>query len=202
MLRVALTGGVATGKSHVLKLLAARGVPTIDADRLARDAVARGSDGLDAITRRFGPAVLAADGSLDRRAMADIVFRDAAARRDLESIIHPAVYAAIARWIHALEQSGGTAMAVADVPLLYETAHEGDFHRVIVTAAAPDVQVRRMMERDGATETEARSRLAAQLPIEEKSRRADYVIRTDVSFAETEKQVDEAYARLLDEATA
>jgi dephospho-CoA kinase len=202
MLRIALTGGVATGKSHVLSLFAARGVPAIDADRLARDVVRRGSPALDAIRARFGSSVIAADGSLDRAALAALVFQDSAARHDLEAIVHPPVYAAITSWLDELERAGASALAVADVPLLYETGHERDFHRVIVTTAPADVQVRRMMKRDGATDAEARARLAAQWASEEKARRADFVIRTDGSFQDTERQVEEAYRKLVEEATA
>jgi dephospho-CoA kinase len=194
MRRVALTGGIATGKSHVRAEFERLGVPTIDADTLARDAVAAGTPGFDAVVTRFGRAVLDKTGALDRRKLASIVFSDASARRDLEGIIHPAVRVAIDSWFDALDDSSG--FAVADIPLLYETGREREFEKVIVTACAPDEQVRRIMARDTISEAEARSRIAAQLPIDEKARRADYVIRTDGSFAETNLQVREVVDRL------
>jgi dephospho-CoA kinase len=191
LLKVGLTGGIATGKSHVLRRLAAHGVPTIDADVLAREVVQSGSAALGAIVRRFGREVLDPDGSLNRRALGDRVFADEAARRDLEAIIHPAVYDAIGAWLAQLAAAaGGARVAVADIPLLYETGHEADFDRVIVTRCTPDQQVARLRARDGLTEEEARRRLAAQWPIEEKAARADYVIDTNGSVEATDKEVD------------
>jgi dephospho-CoA kinase len=185
VLRVALTGGIATGKSYVRAGLEARGVATIDADVLAREVVAAGTPGLAAIAARFGPAVLDAAGALDRSALAGIVFGDAAARRDLESIIHPLVYAAIQRWFDALP----AALGVADIPLLFETGHEGAFDVVVCTFCPPEVQMARLQQRDGLSADAARARLAAQWPIAEKARLADYVIRTDGTFAATDAQI-------------
>ena len=197
MLRVALTGGIATGKSYVADLLGARGVPVIDADVAAREVVRPGGHALAAIVARFGTAVLAPDGSLDRAALAAQVFADAGARQALEAIVHPAVYEAIGAWLQALEARGGTPFAVADIPLLFETGHATDFDAVVVTACPPDEQIRRVIARDGATAEEARRRLAAQWPIAEKVRRADVVIDTSASYDHTERQV-EALCRWLD----
>ncbi len=197
MLRVALTGGIATGKSHVLRHLASRGVPTIDADVLAREVVQPKSPALAAVVRRFGADVLEADGTLNRRALGERVFADATARRDLEAIIHPAVYDAIRAWLAGVEADGQHRVAVADIPLLYETGHAADFDRVIVTRCDPAQQLVRLLARDGLSEAEARQRLAAQWPIEEKAARADYVIDTTGTFDETNLQVD----RILDQLT-
>jgi dephospho-CoA kinase len=194
MKRVALTGGIATGKSWVLRRFASLGVPTIDADVLARDVVAPGSEAAARILARFGRAVVDDDGRLDRRALADIVFADASARADLEAIVHPAVYAAIHAWFDTLP--AGTALALADIPLLYESGHAAAFDAVIVTACSPDEQIRRIMARDGVDERGARRRLAAQWPIDEKIRRADFVIRTDGTHAETDAQVHAVLGRL------
>jgi dephospho-CoA kinase len=178
----------ATGKSHVRALFAALGVPTIDSDTLAREAVAPNTPGLFAVVERFGRTVLDATGTLDRRALAAIVFADADARRDLEAIVHPSVRAATDRWFASLA-SGNHPYAIADIPLLYEVGRERDFERVIVTACDPETQVRRVMARDGASEAEARQRLAAQLPIAEKVQRADYVVNTEASMEATAAQV-------------
>jgi dephospho-CoA kinase len=201
LLKVGLTGGIATGKSHVLRRLAAHGVPTIDADVLAREVVQSGSAALAAIVRRFGREVLDPGGTLNRRALGDRVFADEAARRDLEAIIHPAVYEEIGVWLAQLA-AGGASVAVADIPLLYETGHEADFDRVIVTRCTPDQQVARLRARDGLTEEEARRRLAAQWPIDEKVARADYVIDTNGRVEETDRQVDRIFDELSQDAQA
>ena len=138
MRRVALTGGIATGKSWVRRRFAHHGVPTIDADVLAHAAVAPGTPGAARILERFGTAVRSTDGGIDRKALGSIVFGDEQARRDLEAIVHPAVYQAIEAWFAALPP---VPCAVADIPLLYETGREADFDTVVVTACAPDEQV-------------------------------------------------------------
>ena len=193
MIRAALTGGIATGKSHVLAAFARLGVPTIDADTLAHGAIAAGTPGAAAVVARVGTSIRLADGSIDRRALGAIVFNDAGARRDLEAIVHPAVYSAIDRWFRS--QTGDIDLAVADIPLLFETAHEGDFDVVIVAACAPEEQLRRLMERDQLSEADARSRIAAQLAIEEKIRRANYVVWTTSTTEETERQVRDIITR-------
>ena len=194
MMRAALTGGIATGKSFCLGRFAALGAAVIDADVLAREAVAPGSAGLAAITDRFGTAVLRPDGSLDRPALGRVVFKDATARAQLEAIIHPEVYRRITVWLANLPL--GTRVAMADIPLLFETGHEHDFERVVVAACDPEEQVRRVMRRDDLSHRDAQARVTSQWPIEEKARRADYVIRTDGSFAETDAQVREIFSQL------
>lgn len=195
MLRVALTGGIATGKSYVRGRFEMRGLPTIDADALARAVVAPGSTALALVRERFGEGVIAPDGSLDRKALAAIVFQDEDRRRALEAIVHPAVGGAIDEWLSA-EAQRGTAVAVADIPLLFETGRDAQFDVIVVAACEPDEQVRRVMRRDGATRREAEARLAAQWPIAEKVRRAHYVIRTDGPFALTDRLADEVVAAL------
>ena len=189
MRRVALTGGIATGKSRVRRRFAHHGVPTIDADILARQVVAPGAPAHAAVVARFGRGILDDTAAIDRRALAAIVFADPAARRDLEAIVHPAVYDAIENWFSALPAD--TPLAVADIPLLFETGQEGDFDVVVVVACPPDEQVRRVMARDGATQAEAEARLAAQWPIDRKVASADHVIWTTGTKAETERQVDD-----------
>jgi dephospho-CoA kinase len=194
MLRVALTGGIATGKSYCLERFAALGASTIDADALARDAVTVGSPGLASIVSAFGSGVLAADGSLDRPALGRIVFTHPKARAALEAIIHPEVYRRIRDWFANLPS--GTGAAIADIPLVFETGHHHDFDAVIVAACAPEIQLRRVIERDRLPDTDARARIAAQWPIEEKVRRASDVIWTDRGFDETDRQVKQVYDRL------
>jgi dephospho-CoA kinase len=195
MLRVALTGGIATGKSFCLGVFNSLGAATIDADLLARDAVAPGSAGLDKVVDRFGRGVLRGDGSLDRAALGRLVFADRAARADLEAIIHPDVYRRINEWYADLP--AGTRLAIADIPLLFETGHQHQFARVIVCACEPAEQLRRIMARDRLSAPEARARLAAQWPIDEKVARGDYLIRTDGPMAETRERVREVYRSLV-----
>ena len=197
MRRVALTGGIATGKSHVRAEFERLGVPTIDADVLARDAVAPGTPGLSAVAERFGSEVLDSSGSLDRKRLAAIVFQDATARQDLERIIHPAVRLAMDAWFSSLPPIHRC--AIADIPLLYETGRDRSFDAVVVTACEPATQIRRVMSRDGVSEAEALQRIAAQMPTEDKIRRATYVIRTDGTFDETSRQVRGVYDQLVAE---
>ena len=150
-LRIALTGGIGTGKSHCLERFARLGIPVIDADVLAREALAPGTPELSAVVARFGRAVLDAAGALDRPALARVVFADPTARRDLEAIVHPAVYRQIADWFESLAGAGGSvrtpALGIADIPLLYETGREADFDRVIVATCPPAQQVERLVAR-------------------------------------------------------
>jgi dephospho-CoA kinase len=195
MLQAALTGGIATGKSYCLERFEALGVPVVDADRLARLALAPGSPGLAAVVERFGDAVLRPDGTLDRAALAAIVFADRVARADLEAIVHPDVYRRIREWFGRLPPA--TVVAIADIPLLFETGHEHEFDKVIVAACSPEEQLRRLVVRNRLDEAEARNRLAAQWPIAEKVRRADYVIWTGDSFSETDAAVRRVYEALI-----
>jgi dephospho-CoA kinase len=196
MIKVALTGGIATGKSHVLERFRKRGVPCLDADALTHGVESAGTEATQAIAARFGTGVLTADGAVDRQKLAPIVFGDPSARRDLEAIVHPAVYRAIAAGLRGFELIGAYPLAVVDVPLLYETGRAGEFDRVIVTVCRPETQIARLVAR-GMSATDAQQRLAAQLPAEEKASRANFVIRTDGSFEDTDRQVDEVYRALL-----
>lgn len=193
--RIGLTGGIATGKTHVRARFESLGVPTIDADVLARQAVAPGSSGLDDVVRRFGAGVLDAMGALDRKKMAGIVFADPTARHALEAIIHPFVRDAMDRWFADLDGEKHR-YAIADIPLLFEGGRNIDFDKVIVVACDPQTQLRRLMARDSLSEEDARKRIAAQLPLAEKVAKADYVIRTEGTFDDTNRQVDELHQRL------
>ena len=194
MRRVALTGGIGTGKSYVTARLREAGVPVVDADVLARQAVAPDSPGLAAVVTRFGADILTRQGLLDRARLGEIVFRDEAARRDLEAIVHPVVRVATEHFFAQLPPD--TPCAVADIPLLYETGRDRQFDAVIVVACDRATQVERVVARDGLSRAEAERRVAAQWPIAEKVARADYVIRTDGTFAETDEQVDRLLEKL------
>jgi dephospho-CoA kinase len=195
MIQAALTGGIATGKSYCLARFQALGYPTIDADRLARLVVAPGSPGLAAVVERFGASLLREDGLLDRSALARIVFADGAARADLEAIVHPEVYRRIREWFANIPV--GPRAAIADIPLLFETGHQHDFDCVIVAACSAEEQLRRLVDRDGLSEPDARARIEAQWPIDEKVERADYVIRTDGGFVNTDSEIQRVYEQIL-----
>jgi dephospho-CoA kinase len=195
MLKIALTGGIATGKSHVLEQFRRLGVPCLDADELTHGVTAAGTEATAAIAARFGAGMLAADGAVDRPKLGPVVFSDAAARRDLEAIVHPAVYRAIAAGLRAFEQIGTYPMAVVDIPLLYETGHAAEFDKVIVTVCPPEMQLARLVER-GVPEPQARQRLAAQWPTDEKAARADFVVNTDGTYEETDRQVRRIFDQL------
>ena len=186
MRRVALTGGIATGKSTVAAVLRARGLPVVDSDRLARDAVAPGSDGLAEVVARFGAAVLDPTGALDRAALGRRVFADGTARRDLERIVHPRVRTGVAAFFAA---AAGPA-AVAEVPLVYETGWFTAFDTVVVAACHPRIQAERLRTRDGLDDAAIAARLAAQWPIEDKVRLADGVLRTDGTLEQTARAAE------------
>lgn len=172
---VGLTGGIATGKSTFAAALRARGVPVVDADALSREAVEPGRPALAEIARAFGPGVLAPDGTLDRRKLGAVVFGDEGARRRLEAILHPAVRAAMAEETARLSAAGHE-LAFYDTPLLFEVGLDRLLDSVVVVFAPPEAQRARIVARDALPAAEADARIAAQLPIEEKARRADFVV--------------------------
>jgi len=188
MLRVALTGGAATGKSYVLDQFRRYGVPCLVADDLAHGVTAAGTEATAAIAARFGAGVIAQDGSVNRDALGAIVFADEGARRELETIVHPAVYRSIEAGMRAFAKLGQSTVAVAEIPLLYETGHASEFDRVIVTTCSDGLQLQRLLDR-GLSEARARQIVAAQRPTTEKAALADFVIRTDGERSETDEQV-------------
>ena len=188
-----LTGGLASGKSSVAAIFRARGVPVIDADRLAREVVAPGSAGLAAVVEAFGPGVLSADGTLDRAAVAARVFADPAERARLNAILHPRIGALTAERAAALA-AAGEPLACYEAALLVENGLADAFRPLVVVAVPEEVQVTRAMARDGATEAEARARIAAQMPLQAKVAVADYVIDTSGERAATERRADEVLA--------
>lgn len=193
MRRVALTGGIATGKSRVAATLRAHAVPVVDADVLARDAVAPGSAGLRAVVDRFGRGVLTAAGALDRARLGRLVFADAGARHDLEGIVHPRVRAGIAAFFAATAAPA----AIAEIPLVYESGWYLEFDAIVVVACHPRQQLRRLMARDGLDEIAARARIAAQWPIDDKARLADRVIVSTGDLADTARQAERLARWLL-----
>jgi dephospho-CoA kinase len=192
MVRVGLTGGIASGKSIVAAELAAHGAVIIDADVLAREVVESGTPALGAILDRFGMQVLK-DGQLDRSRLAEIVFADPIARRDLERIVHPAVRARAAE----LERAAGDAAVVVHViPLLVETGQHEDFDLVVTVDADHETQIQRLMARNGFTRAEAESRISAQASSEERTRAADVVLYNTGSMTQLKQQIDALWTEL------
>ncbi len=191
--RVALTGGVASGKSTVSAILEELGAVVIDADVLAREAVARGTDGLREVVEEFGPEVLTADGDLDRPAVGAIVFADEAARRRLEAIVHPLVRAR-GRELEAAAPEG--ALVVHDIPLLAETGQPDKFDAVIVVDAPVETQVERMLSQRGWSREEAEARVAAQATREQRRAVATYVIDNTGTLEDLRDRVTEVFEEL------
>ena len=195
MLRVGLTGGIACGKSHVLRRLAGHGCHTLDLDRVARDLTAAGGPALAEIARAFGPTFLGPDGSLDRARLAAVVFSDAALRTRLNGIVHPRVRAAEAAWAASFVDRLG-AVLVTDAALLIEGGRHLRFDRLIVAHCAPQLQLARLRERDGLDERAARARIEAQLPSAEKRAFAHFEIDSSGSPEETDRATDAVKAAL------
>ena len=191
--RVGLTGGVASGKSTVSAILAELGAVVVDAEVLAREVVARGTTGLDAVVAAFGPDLLTADGDLDRPAMGALIFSEPEARKRLEAIIHPLVHERSAQLEAA---AAADAVVVHDIPLLAEVGRAGSFDAVIVVDVPPDLQVSRMVENRGWTREEAESRIGAQASREDRLAIATYVVDNTGTLAELRAQIEAIHAAL------
>jgi dephospho-CoA kinase len=190
VLRIGLTGGIGSGKSTVSALLAARGAVIVDADRIAREVVEPGTPGLARIVEAFGEPVLAADGSLDRAALAAVVFADPEARRQLDGIVHPLVRARAAELAAAAPPG---AVVVNDVPLLVETGQASSYDLVLVVEADPATRVSRLVQR-GLTAEDARSRMAVQASDEQRRAVADVVLDNSGTAEQLAEQVDRFWA--------
>jgi dephospho-CoA kinase len=192
MVRVGLTGGIGAGKSLVAAELAKRGAIIIDADVLAREVVEPGTAGFAAVIERFGPQVVS-DGQLNRARLAEIIFADPLARRDLEQILHPAVRARAAE----LERAAGSAAVVVHViPLLVETGQQRDFDVVVTVDADHETQVQRLMARNGFSRAEAQSRIAAQASRDDRNIAADVVLDNRGGLAHLNEQIAALWALL------
>ncbi len=199
MIVVGLTGGIATGKSTVAALLAARGAVVVDADQIARSLQEPGQSCFRQIVQAFGPEMVGADGRLDRPRLAALVFGDVSARRRLEAIMHPAIGQEASA---ALQQAAGegASIGVVEAALILEAGHRERYDCLVVVAASPTVQLERLMWQRGLDEAEARRRMAAQWPTEAKTAAGDFVIDNDGDLAATSAQVDAVMAALRERA--
>lgn len=190
-MNIGLTGGIASGKSTVSRLLVERGALLVDADRIAREIVLPGSPALGQIADRFGADMLLPDGSLDRKRLGNVVFSDAAERKALEEITHPAIRHEMMTRMRRLEEEHPQSLVVVDVPLLHESGLTDRFEEIIVVYVPKEIQLQRLMRRDGLTEAEASERLRSQWDMETKRERADYVIDNSKGMEETRQQVEQ-----------
>jgi dephospho-CoA kinase len=192
MLRIGLTGGIASGKSTVSAYLRELGATVVDADRLAKEVVAPGTPGLAAVLRAFGPQYIDEAGKLRRRELGTLVFSNTVERDRLNAIVHPLVRARMAEEV-ARAQARGEATVVLDVPLLFESRLEAMVDEIWLVAVPPAVQVARLRARNGYDEGEARARLASQMPLEDKLERAHVVIWNDGTWEETRRRVHDLW---------
>jgi dephospho-CoA kinase len=196
MLKVGLTGSIGVGKSFALEVLRALGARTIDADAVAREVVEPGTPGLKAVTEEFGRAILKSDGSLDRTKLGEIVFADEARRQKLNSILHPFIIAKQDEIMSQWEREMPHAIAVVDAALMIESGGYKRFEKLIVVHCRPEIQLERLMTRDGLSQADAERRTRAQMPQEEKKKHADYLIDTSDGFEKTRRQVESVWGQL------
>lgn len=198
VLRVGLTGGIACGKSTVAEMLARRGAHILAADTLAHQLYAPGAVVYDEVVRRFGNGILEQDGSINRAKLAKAVFPDRI--KELNAVVHPAVIEAQNRWMSALERDDTHGVAVVEAALIFEAGAQKDFDKIVVVTCGTEQKVERFARRTGMPLEQARfeveRRSAAQLSDEEKSRRADYVIRNSGSMEDLEKKVEKVWSEL------
>lgn len=190
-----VTGNIASGKSSVCRELARRGAVVVDADQLAREVVAPGGPVLEQLVSVFGKDILKADGNLDRQCLGDLVFSDPSARDRLNAIVHPAIAALSVQRLQELRPNAS--LIVYEAPLLFEVGAEARVDKVLVVTIEPDVQLDRLMERDGLDRQSAQQRIDAQMLQEQKIARADYVIDNSASKEETIAQVERLWPLLL-----
>ena len=196
MLKVGLTGSIAVGKSFVLEVLRELGCAVLDADRTAREVVEPGLPAFKDIVQTFGNEVVAADGSLDRSKLGVIVFNNVAKRELLNAIVHPRVIEAQDQWLQAAEKNQPHGIAVVDAALMIESGGYKRFDKLIVVWCDPAVQLYRLIRRNGLDEAEAKKRIAAQMPQEEKKGYADFLIDTSSEREDSRQQTVEIFNKL------
>ncbi len=196
MLRVGLTGSIAVGKSFVASVFVELGCRVIDADETAREVVLPGSEGLDAIVQRFGSEVLQADGTLNRQKLGSIIFDDESLRQELNAILHPRIIERQDEILKSWEQIDPNGIGIVDAALMIESGGYKRFDKLIVVHCRPEVQLERLMLRNGLTLEEAKRRISSQMPQEEKQQYADFLIDTSDGFELTRQRTVEVYEQL------
>ena len=193
---IGLTGGIASGKSTVSALLVSKGARLVDADVIAREVMLPGHEVLAAAVKQFGSEILSPDGTLNRGKLGDIVFQDPAALQALNNLTHPAIRREIKERMNSMEEEDPKKLTIVDIPLLFESGLENMFHEILVVYVPREVQIARLMERNGLSLEQAEARLNAQLDIETKRNKADYIIDNSGELAHTEQQVAVLWDRL------
>jgi len=196
MLKVGLTGSIAVGKSFVCEVFRELGCYVLDADHVAREVVEPGTVGLKRIVENFGGEVLLPGGALDRSKLGSMVFSDNEKRQLLNSIVHPLVIEQQNRWIIARERDDPDGITIVDAALMIESGGYRRFDAMIVVWCRPEIQLERLMLRDGLSADEAASRVASQMPQEEKKSFADYLIDTSNGFGDTRRRVNDVFLEL------
>ena len=196
MLRVGLTGSIAVGKSFVTSVFAELGCRVLDADQTAREVVAPGAPGLNAVVETFGEEFLSPDGTLDRERLGSIVFADEQKRLRLNHVLHPFIIARQDEILRQWEREEPNGIAIVDAALMIESGGYKRFDKLIVVHCRPEVQLERLMLRNSLTLGEAQRRIASQMPQEEKQRYADYLIDTSDGFEPTRERTVEVYKEL------
>jgi len=196
MLKVGLTGSIAVGKSYVLGIFSELGCFVLDADKTSREVVEPGTRGLAEIVEHFGSDILFSDGTLDRGKLAAIVFDDDSKRELLNSIVHPRVFEAQNSWLAEVEKKNPKGIAIVDAALMIESGGYKRFDKLIVIWCQPDVQLSRLLSRGGLSEDEARKRITAQMPQDEKKKYADFLIDTSKGYEDTRRQTAEVFHEL------
>jgi len=201
MLRIGLTGGIASGKSTVGAMLLDRDCQVLDADVLTHELLEPGQDAYNEVVREFGSEILGPGGAVDRRKLGAIVFADAAKRGRLNAIMHPRIQQVVANWFAALDRYGGPLFAFEDAALILESGAKKNFDRIVVCWCRPEQQLERLVQR-GMSAEDARLRISSQMPIDEKRKLADDVIDCSGTIENTERQVDALIIRLKQLAAA
>lgn len=197
MLNVGLTGGIASGKSTVVRMLVEKGAFIVDHDRLAHLAYEPGGPSYEAIIARFGRRILNSHGKIDRKKLGEFVFKNSGRLQDLNAIVHPVVLAEWKKRLAEIKRQNPAAIVLSDVPLLIEVGWQKKVDVVLLVYAGPEIQTKRLRKRDGYSAKEARERLDAQMPMDEKRRFADLVIENSGTLEELQRQVDVVWVELV-----
>jgi dephospho-CoA kinase len=196
MLRVGLTGGIASGKSTVGQMFVDLGCRLIDSDRITHQLLDPGQDVHAAVVEAFGHQILAPDGTIDRRILGDVVFRDPGARAKLNAIVHPAVFRRQQEWLREVEAADSNAIAIVDAALMIEAGTYKNYDKVIVVICSPEIQKQRLRARSTLSEEQIDARIRSQMPMEEKVKFADFVVDNSGSIEATREQVERTYRAL------
>ena len=199
ILSVGMTGGIACGRTTVGSILTRLGACVVDMDTVAHELMAPGGAAVGKVTQVFGTGFVNQHGGIDRKALGVLVFSDKDSRKELEAILHPMILVETEKKIETFAAARGRGIAVSDAALLVETGGYRRYERLVVVFCAPDLQLRRLMARDGLSEPDALARIEAQMPLDEKKKLADYLLDTSTTMADTGTRTRALYARLLED---